>query len=80
MKKLVIAGMLFASLTALAGCEDASVEAAQEQRITCIESTVYGDIVLDNKTGVLYLAHNYPGGICVMVDQNGKPLVMEENQ
>ena len=77
MKKLVIAGMLIASLTVLADCEDASVEAAQEQRITCIESTAYGDIVLDNKTGVLYLAHK---GVCVMVDQNGQPLVMEEKE
>ena len=77
MKKLVIAGMLIASLTALASCEDTSVEASQEQRITCIESTAYGDIVLDNKTGVLYLAHK---GVCVMVDQNGQPLVMEEKE
>lgn len=77
MKKLVIAGMLIASLTVLADCEDASVEAAQEQRITCIESTAYGDIVLDNKTGVLYLAHK---GVCVMVDQNGQPLVMGEKE
>lgn len=77
MKKLVIASALIASMTALVACEDASVEAAQEQRITCIESTAYGDIVLDNKTGVLYLAHK---GVCVMVDQNGKPLVMEEKE
>lgn len=77
MKKLVIAGMLIASLTTLVACEDASVEAAQEQRMTCVESTAYGDIVRDNKTGVLYLAHK---GVCVMVDQNGKPLVMEENE
>ena len=72
-----IAGMLIASLTALSACEDARVEAAQEQRITCIESTAYGDIVLDNKTGVLYLAHK---GVCVMVDQNGQPLVMGEKE
>lgn len=77
MKKLAIAGMLIASLTALVACEDARFEAAQEQRITCIESTAYGDIVLDNKTGVLYLAHK---GVCVMVDQNGKPLVMGEKE
>lgn len=77
MKKLAIASALIASMTALVACEDASVEAAQEQRITCIESTAYGDIVLDNKTGVLYLAHK---GVCVMVDQNGQPLVMGEKE
>lgn len=78
MKKLVIAGMLIASLTALVACGDASVEAAQEQRMSFVEETPYGDILCDNRTGVVYFAYSYPGGICVMVDQNGKPLVMEE--
>ena len=87
MKKLAIAGMLIASLIALVACEDAGVEAAQEERITCVESTTYGDILCDNRTGVVYFAYNYRGGVsetysgvCVMVDQNGKPLVMEENE
>ena len=87
MKKLVIAGMLIASLTALVACEDASVEAAQEQRMTLVESTSYGDILCDNRTGVVYFAYQEHGGrgigyggICVMVDQNGKPLVMEERE
>ena len=90
MKKLVIAGMLIASMTALVACEDTSVEAAQEQRMTLVESTSYGDILCDNRTGVVYFAYHECrkgygggigyGGICIMVDQNGKPLVMEENQ
>lgn len=75
--KLVIVSILTISLGVLAACDNVNCEAAQEQRITCIESTAYGDIVLDNKTGVLYLAHK---GVCVMVDQNGKPLVMGENE
>lgn len=90
MKKLAIAGMLIASLTALSACEDARVEAAQEQRMTLVESTSYGDILCDNRTGVVYFAYHECrkgygsgigyGGVCVMVDQNGQPLVMEENQ
>ena len=86
MKKLAIAGMLFASLTALVACDGTSVEAAQGQRMTCVECTSYGDILCDNRTGVAYFAYNYGGifetysGVCVMVDQNGKPLVMEENE
>lgn len=91
LEKLVIAGMLIASLTALVACEDASVEAAQEQRMTLVESTSYGDILCDNRTGVVYFAYQecYAGyggsgigygGVCVMVDQNGKPLVMEERE
>lgn len=86
MKKLAITGILIASLTTLVACEDASVEAAQGQRMTCVESTSYGDILCDNRTGVVYFAYNYGGrfetysGMCVMVDQNGKPLVMEESK
>lgn len=88
--KLAIASALIASLTALVACEDASAKAEQGQRITCVESTSYGDILCDNRTGVVYFAYHecrkgYGGGIgyggvCVMVDQNGKPLVMEERE
>lgn len=39
MKKLAIAGVLLASLTALVACDNASVEAAQEERMTCVEHT-----------------------------------------
>lgn len=85
-EKLAIASALIASMTALVACEDASVEAAQEQRMTVVESTSYGDILCDNRTGVVYFVYNYGGkfetysGVCVMVDQNGKPLVMEERE
>lgn len=87
MKKLAIAIALIASLTALVACDDASVEAAQEKRMTLVESTSYGDILCDNRTGVVYFAYQEHsgrtiayGGVCVMVDQNGKPLVMEEKE
>lgn len=89
-EKLAIASALIASLTTLAACEDASVEAAQEQRMTVVESTSYGDILCDNRTGVVYFAYHECrrgygsgigyGGICVMVDQIGRPLVMEERE
>ena len=77
MKKLAIVGMLIASLTALVACDGASVEAAQEERMTCVEHTFYGDILCDNRTGVVYFAYDdyRAGGVCVMVDQNGKPCI-----
>lgn len=82
MKKLAIAGVLLVSMTALVACDDASVEAAQGQRITRVEHTLYGDILCDNRTGVVYFVYDSynAGGVCVMVDQNGKPLVMEESE
>ena len=82
MKKLAITGMLLASLTALVACDGASVEAAQEQRMSRVEHTTYGDIVCDNRTGVVYFVYKdyRAGGVCVMVDASGKPLVMEESE
>ena len=90
LEKLAIASALIASLTILVACNGASAEAAKEQRMTRVESTAYGDILCDNRTGVVYFAYHecrkgYGGGIgysgvCVMVDQNGKPLVMGENE
>lgn len=81
-KKLAIVGVLIASMAALVSCDGASVEAAQEQRITRVEHTLYGDILCDNRTGVVYFAYDdyRAGGVCVMVDQNGKPLVMGEDE
>ena len=63
MKKLAITGMLLSGLTALAGitglviCDGESVEAAQEQRMVRVEHTAYGDILCDNRTGVVYFAY-----------------------
>ena len=89
--KLVIVSILIVSLGVLAACDNVNCEAAEQgQRITCIESTPYGEILCDNRTGVVYFAYHecrkgYGGGIgysgvCVMVDQNGKPLVIGENE
>lgn len=81
--KLVIVSILIVSLGVLAACDNTSVEAAQEQRMTCIESSTYGHILCDKETGVIYFGYKYGGrvgGVCVMVDQNGKPLLMGENE
>lgn len=83
--KLVIVSILVVSLGVLAACDNVNCEAEEQgQRITCIESTPYGKILCDNRTGVIYFAYHECGkgygGICVMVDQNGKPLVMGENE
>lgn len=82
MKKLATVGILLASMAALVGCDGASVVAAQEQRMTYVERTDYGDILCDNRTGVMYFVYdNYQrGGVCVMVDADGKPLVTCESE
>ena len=82
MKKLAIAGMLFAILTALVACDSAKTNEPQSERMTIIENSRYGAVLCDNKTGVMYFVYDdyQSGGVCVMVDQNGKPLVMGEDK
>lgn len=86
MKKMAIAGVLIAGLTTLVACEDVDAQATQEPRMQCVERTSYGEILCDNRTGVVYFAYKYGGiheaysGVCVMVDQNGQLLVMEESK
>lgn len=82
MKKLAIAGMLLASLTALVACDGANADEPQSERMTIIENSMYGAVLCDNVTGVMYFAYDdyQAGGVCVMVDANGKPLVMEESE
>ena len=66
--------MLIVVLTvAICGCNKA--EASNHRMRTLDGSLMYG-IYVDNLTGVQYLRTSY-GGLCVMVDAEGKPLIWE---
>lgn len=43
---------------------------------------LYQRIIVDKETGVMYLFHcaGYKGGLTVMVDANGKPLICDDKQ
>lgn len=63
---------------ALCGCDNTtyvSVNPENEGRFKCEYGEV--NIVTDTRTGVQYLAWSSfnKGGICVLVDKNGKPLL-----
>lgn len=77
MKKfLYIAAGLMTTLT-LAGCWNS---AAKTEPVDDLMANVYNDgwnrIVADTRTGVQYFNTSY-GGVCVMVDANGEPLIYE---
>lgn len=38
----------------------------------------FNKIYVDTETGVMYYLHSNRGGLTVMVDENGKPLIWEE--
>ena len=66
--------MLIVVLTvAMCGCNKA--EASKHRMRTLDGNLIYG-IYVDDLTGVQYLRTSY-GGICVMVDAEGKPLIWE---
>ena len=56
-------------------CDGKKVEASNHRMRTLDGNLMYG-IYVDNLTGVQYLRTSY-GGICVMVDTEGKPLIWE---
>lgn len=79
--KRVIAITILALLTlALCGCNEANEVEADNRRLWVLDASPrYYEIYVDNLTGVQYL-RTYQGGVCVMVDAEGKPLIWEEEK
>ena len=66
--------MLIVVLTvAICGCNKAE---ASNHRMRTLDGNLMYEIYVDDLTGVQYLRTSY-GGICVMVDAEGKPLIWE---
>lgn len=63
----------------LSGCASSLPDKSNRDDFDTRMEVVYGhissnhEIIVDKKTGVMYIAI-YEGGICVMVDEDGKPL------
>lgn len=72
--KRVIAITISTLLTlALCGCTKAE---ASNHRLRTLDTGLMYEIYVDNLTGIQYL-RAYKGGVCVMVDAEGKPLIWE---
>ena len=87
--KYITAGVLLFMVSFVGGCcgMDAhlkTAEAYQQKRMTVVKSEDVGGgniaVLKDNETGVCYLfcKVGYGGGLTVMVDAEGKPLVNKE--
>ena len=69
--------MLIVVLTvAICGCNKAE---ASNHRMRSLDGNLMYEIYVDNLTGVQYM-RTYKGGVCVMVDAEGKPLIWEEEK
>lgn len=72
--KRVIAITILTLLT-LALCRCVKAEASNH-RLRTLDTGLRYEIYVDNLTGIQYLKTQY-GGVCVMVDAEGRPLIWE---
>jgi hypothetical protein len=74
MKRAIVIIMLVVLLSvSLCGCGKAE---AGNHRLWILDVGATYGIYVDNLTGIQYLSTNQ-GGVCVMVDAEGKPLIWE---
>ena len=73
MKRVIAITILTLLTLALCGCTKAE---ASNHRLRTLDAGSMYEIYVDNLTGIQYL-RTYKGGVCVMVDAEGKPLIWE---
>ena len=74
MKRAIVIIMLVVLLSvSLCGCVKAE---AGNRRLWVLDASPMYEIYVDNLTGIQYL-RTYKGGVCVIVDAEGKPLIWE---
>jgi hypothetical protein len=73
MKRVIAITILTLLTLALCGCRKAE---AGTYRLRTLETGATYVIYVDNLTGIQYL-RTYKGGVCVMVDAEGRPLIWE---
>ena len=87
MKKIIAAILTVVICIAFfVGCDASVVEANMLSRFKIEHASILNydelTVISDSETGVMYLiydgSNNNPGGITVMVDKNGNPLISDE--
>lgn len=73
MKRVIAITILTLLTLALCGCTKAE---ASNHRLRTLDTGLMYEIYVDNLTGIQYL-RTYRGGVCVMVDAEGRPLIWE---
>lgn len=73
MKRVIAITILTLLTIALCGCTKAE---ASNHRLRTLDAGLMYEIYVDNLTGIQYL-RTYKGGVCVMVDAEGQPLIWE---
>lgn len=82
---VIIAALLLTTMLAGCGRNDSLTSDTITERFFYIEDTnsglSYNSIIVDRETGVMYLFHGsgYKGGLTIMVNPDGSPLVYESD-
>ena len=86
MKKIIALALVFALVLILTTCTATPSESEPEynpfkDRFTEYHAGDDADVIVDNMTGVCYLWKNQyqEGGLCVMLDADGSPLIYKED-
>lgn len=79
MKKIVCLGLVLMIIFAFIGCTKTD-NTETSDRFIVVYSDSGDKIFVDTKTNVLYFWHygGYSGGLSVMLDENGKPLLWDK--
>lgn len=78
---MFISLLLLCIIVCLTACDLNDLKADREGndgRMIIVFSDGFAVIYVDTQTGVQY--YNYNGGACVMVDENGKPLLYKKHE
>ena len=83
MKRFVYLGLVIAIFLIFIGCSKSEpYDAETTDRFIRVYRDFNNAIYVDKETNVLYFWHcgGYAGGLSVMLDENGKPLLWEESK
>lgn len=87
LNRIIACIMICIMMFALCGCEENepgySYNICENISLTLVAREQHFSIYVHNETGVMYIAMEasdakYNGGISVMLDENGKPLIYEK--
>ena len=74
--RVIIIMLVFILTLSICGCKKAE---ASNHRLWVLDTHPIYEIYVDDLTGIQYLRTSH-GGVCVMVDAEGKPLIWEDEK
>lgn len=74
-KRILITLLIAVALSGCTGIEKRVENVSYETRFVIISQEALGDVIYDEKTGVEYWREKSHGGLTLLVDRDGNPLI-----